>query len=192
MQHGSVTVVTGPMFAGKTETLIRMIAELPKGARYSTIKPILDTRYSTTEIVSHSGERVDADIVPSDADAYQLIHNTHTLFIDEAQFFSAAAARKFLMFARMGTNIVAAGLDLTSGGEPFGPMPLLMAFADKVVKLRGTCAKCAQPSSRTQRLAPVDRATTDPLSPVYIGGAESYEPRCTVCFDDGWYLPPTY
>lgn len=169
-------VITGPMWSGKTETLISRVAEfgLKDGRPMSVLKPVTDTRHATPEIISHDGTRMRAQWV--ERDLPDLPRDVKLIAIDEAQFLSLDAVPRILDVMRAGVHIVAAGLDLTFRAEPFGPMPALMALADTVTKLKSRCAKCHQPASRSQRLS----ASAET---VLVGGAEAYEPRCFGCFD---------
>lgn len=171
------------MFSGKTEELIRRLFRAKQSGRVVCVfKPKIDVRYSTEEIVSHSGLRIDAYVtdtlvLPAGADP-------DVVGIDEAQFFGAALIPFVEDCLQKGVRVIASGLDLTFKGEPFHPMPHLLALADDVVKLHAVCARCLKDASRTYRLA--DHSAT-----VLVGGAESYEPRCLACFPKEGYAEPS-
>ena len=174
MPYGDLEVVCGPMFAGKTSRLIARINEWYSWDHtVGILKPEIDTRYSAEpRINAHNGDWLPADVIRwfgigTPEPPY--------LAIDEAQFLTDAQAREILGLLKLGKHIVVAGLDLNSSGEPFGPMPLFLAHADVVTKLRGTCAKCGEPSTRSQNLTPN-------TAEILVGGPESYEPRCALCF----------
>lgn len=177
---GSLRVVVGPMFAGKTEHLIGAVrAARIAGQRIAVVKPNVDTRNPGVEITSHAGNRIDAATVARDGS--DLPGGVDVLAIDEVQFFSGDAIPKIVELAfEHGVHVVACGLDLDAYGRPFGPVPALLAFADEVVKLRGMCAACGAPSSRSQLLA--SRPSRDVI---LVGGTDLYEPRCRACFTPG-------
>ena len=171
---GALTVLCGPMFSGKTELLIqRVLAATVKAVVY---KPVADTRYADMFVHSHNGLRIAA--VGLELDAPNLLDDTDVgvIAIDEAQFLLSDAVPRILEAVRAGVHCIVAGLDLDSFGRPFGPIPILMSFATDVVKLSGKCARCTRASTRSQRLV-------QDTSPIWVGGAEAYEPRCLQCFD---------
>lgn len=173
---GRLEVIAGCMWSGKTETLITRVAEfgLKSGANIAVFKPVTDTRHPTPEIVSHDGTRLHAKWI--ERGLPDLPRDVSLIALDEAQFLSLDSVPRIVEVMRAGVHVVMAGLDLTFRGEPFGPMPALMALADTVTKLKSRCAKCHLPASRSQRL-------TASAETVLVGGAEAYEPRCVVCFD---------
>jgi thymidine kinase len=177
MGTGLLEVVCGPMFSSKTETLIQRVRDYGLArtpTKVAVFKPITDTRHVEAAVISHAGSSIDAQWL--DKDAPNLPHDVDLIAIDEIQFFSLDAIPKILAAVHAGVNVVAAGLDLTYRGEPFGPVPALLAYADVVTKLTSRCAQCHQPANRTQRR--VGASDT-----VLVGGAESYEPRCLLHFD---------
>jgi thymidine kinase len=175
MDRGNLRVVVGPMFAGKTEYLIRAVAEAEEfGATVAVVKPAIDTRNPGLEIISHAGTRVHATTISRDA--HDIPEGIDMLAIDEVQFFSFDAVPKIVEVAyQRGVHVVACGLDLDAFGHPFGPVPALLAFADEVVKLRGTCARCGASSARSHR-------NIKSRDAILVGGADMYEPRCVGCF----------
>lgn len=175
---GSVEVITGSMFSGKTEELIRRIKRaLLAHQRVQAFKPRIDTRYDLTRIVSHGAVAVDAVAVATSASLEaRVADSTDLVAIDEAQFFDGGIVDVCERLANRGVRVVAAGLDQDYLGRPFAPMPELMAIAEEVTKVRAVCTACGGPASRSQRLRA--EATT-----VLVGGCESYEARCRACFE---------
>ena len=176
---GSLVVLTGPMFSGKSSRLITRVrlAEI-EGFKVRAFKPVTDTRNTDSWIHSHNNEKIPAEFIERDGTGLPTTPGVELLAIDEAQFLLDSAVPRILDLVRQGTRIIAAGLDLDAFGRPFGNLPMLMAFANEVVKLTGKCAKCPSPSTRSHRLV---RSTTD--ATILVGGAETYEPRCLPCFD---------
>lgn len=179
---GSIEIVCGSMFSGKTEELIRRVRRA-KIARQNVqvFKPAMDTRYTTEAVTSHNGLGVDAVPVQSAAEISRLIlPETSVVAIDEVQFFGWEVTELCQKLADRGMRIIAAGLDMDFRGEPFGPMPVLMAQAETVEKLQAICVVCGNPASRTQRLINGQPAAfDDPV--ILVGGSESYEARCRRC-----------
>lgn len=175
---GSVEVITGSMFSGKTEELIRRLKRaLLARQRVQAFKPRIDTRYDLTRIVSHGAIAIDAvAVATSESLEVRVEDGTDVVAIDEAQFFDAGIVDVCERLANRGMRVIAAGLDQDYLGRPFAPMPELMAIAEDVTKVRAVCAVCGSPASRSQRLIP--EATT-----VLVGGSESYEARCRACFE---------
>lgn len=175
METGYLEVICGPMFCGKTERLISRVNHWRRdGYQFIAIKPSVDDRYDNTKIVSHQGTAVDAQLV-SPNEPWSIPPEFTHIAVDEAQFLSTWEAEYLISLANLGKCIVITGLDLDAAGRPFGPMPMLLAFADSITKLRGICASCQSASTRSQLL-------TGSFSAVRIGGAEAYEPRCSRCF----------
>ncbi len=176
---GSIEVVCGSMFSGKTEELIRRIkrANIAR-RRVQVFKPKLDNRYSAYEVASHDGLRRDAELVTdSDEIAGLLQDETEVVAIDEVQFFDAGIVPLCEQLAAMGKRVIVAGLDQDFRGEPFGPLPILMAKAEAVDKLHAICVVCGAAASRTQRLIDGRPASYhDPV--ILVGASERYEARC--------------
>jgi thymidine kinase len=170
------------MFSGKTEELIRRVrrAKIAK-QNVQVFKPAMDTRYTTEAVTSHNGLGVEAVPVQSAAEIEQLIRpETSVAAIDEVQFFGWEITELCQKLADRGMRVIAAGLDVDFRGEPFGPMPVLMAQAERVDKLQAICVVCGNPASRTQRLINGQPAAyDDPV--ILVGGSESYEARCRKC-----------
>ncbi len=187
-EGGWVEVVCGSMFSGKTEELIRRAkrAVIAK-QKVQVFKPSVDTRYVHEKVTSHSG--ADFQAVPVAEAAAILEHldeDTEVVAIDEAQFFDWSISEVCNELANRGLRVIVAGLDMDFRGEPFGPVPILMAQAERVDKLQAICQQCGAPASRTQRLIDGRPAAYD--DPVILVGAEEvYEARCRVCHR----VPPT-
>lgn len=176
---GWIEVICGSMFSGKTEELIRRIkrAAIAKQA-VQVFKPSIDTRYTVEQVASHSGIYFKAEPV-SDVGAIRglLDVNAEVIGIDEIQFFEAGVLELCRELAQGGRRVIVAGLDLDFRGEPFGPMPFLMAEAEQVDKLQAICLVCGAPASRTQRLINGQPANYhDPI--ILVGASENYEARC--------------
>ena len=175
---GSVEVITGSMFSGKTEELIRRLKRaLFARQRVQAFKPRIDDRYDPTRIVSHQAVAVDAIAVATSQSLEERVAaDTQVVAIDEAQFFDRGIVEVCERLANRGIRVIAAGLDQDYLGRPFPPMPDLMAIAEEVTKVHAVCTVCGGPASRSQRLS-FEAAT------VLVGGAESYEARCRACFE---------
>jgi len=179
---GWIELVCGSMFSGKTEELIRRVrrAQIAR-QQVQVFKPAMDTRYTTEAVTSHNGLGVEAVPVQSAAEIEQQIRpETSVVAIDEVQFFGWEITELCQKLADRGVRVIAAGLDMDFRGEPFGPMPVLMAQAERVEKLQAICVVCGNPASRTQRLINGQPAADDePV--ILVGGSESYEARCRKC-----------
>ena len=181
MRHtnGSIEVITGSMFSGKTDELIRRLRRA-RIARQSVqvFKPAIDNRYAVEKVTSHAGSEFEATPVPRAADIEPLVRpDTTVVAIDEAQFFEPAVGELCQRLAARGVRVIIAGLDQDFRGDPFGPMPQLMALAEHVDKLHAICAICGGEASRTQRLINDQPAWfDDPV--VVVGASELYEARC--------------
>ncbi len=177
--HGSIEVVCGSMFSGKTDELIRRLRRAVI-ARQSVqvFKPTIDVRYAVEKVTSHAGADFDAIPVGKAADILAGIKaDTTVLGIDEAQFFDEDIVEVATQLAERGLRVLVAGLDTDFRGEPFGPMPVLIAKAERVDKLQAICMVCGEPASRTQRLVNGKPARyDDPV--VIVGASEMYEARC--------------
>ncbi len=181
---GGVEIITGSMFSGKTEELIRRV----KRARFArqrvqAFKPQIDDRYDAEKIVSHSASEegsakvLAAVAVGSSASLLERVEaDTDIVAIDEAQFFDRDIVEVAQTLADRGVRVIVAGLDQDYLGRPFHPMPELMAIAEEVTKVHAVCMVCGGEASRSQRLIE-DRGT------VLVGGSESYEARCRACFE---------
>ena len=189
-RKGSLSVICGPMFSGKSRELIRLvhIAEIA-GQRTVMFKPRIDTRYSHSDIASHDGIRKQALAVDTARELLSVLGAGGSLpevvAIDEGQFFDRGLTAACLWLVDRGLRVAVAGLDRNFRGEPFGSMPELLACADEVLKLRAVCMRCKDPRVTAvlpQRLIDGRPAPYD--SPeVMVGGAEFYESRCLDCHE---------
>jgi len=177
--NGSIEVVCGSMFSGKTDELIRRLvrATIAK-QKVQVFKPSIDIRYAVEKVTSHAGANYDAIPVANAAEIHaKLDSETTVVGIDEAQFFEAEIADVAQELAARGVRVIVAGLDMDFRGEPFGPMPLILAKAERVDKLHAICMVCGDEASRTQRLVNGKPAKyDDPV--VIVGASELYEARC--------------
>lgn len=183
---GWLEVICGSMFSGKTEELIRRVRRA-RIARQSlqVFKPALDTRYANREVTSHNGLQFEAIPVEGTVQARELIEpDTTVVALDEAQFFGDDVVDLCEELANQGKRVIVAGLDMDFRGEPFGPMPKLMARAERVDKLHAICVVCGDRGSRTQRLIDGRPAShDDPV--ILVGASEVYEARCRRCHQVG-------
>ena len=180
---GWIEVITGCMFSGKTEELIRRLNR----ARYARqkvviFKPRIDVRYAPDSVVSHSKQELQAIALDDPADMIENAVGVDVIGIDEAQFFGPALVPVVERLANEGKRVVVAGLDQDFLGRPFDPMPHIMAVAEYVTKNLAICMRCGNPADRSQRL--VRREAT-----VVVGGSEAYEARCRRCFDPSLSAP---
>lgn len=181
---GWIEVICGSMFSGKTEELIRRVKRATIARqKVQVFKPALDTRYNAEKVSSHNGMHFDARVVSRASDILALVEDdTDVVAVDEAQFFDWAIADVCAELADRGKRVIVAGLDMDFRGEPFGPMPLLMAQAEVVDKLQAICVRCGGSASRTQRLINGRPANyDDPV--IMVGAAEVYEARCRRCHE---------
>ncbi len=171
---GSIEVVCGPMFSGKTEELIRRVKRSQIARQKVQIfKPSIDNRYHESEVVSHSSLSIEAIPVSSSVEILQkVLDSTRVVAIDEVQFFDNFIIKVVEKLARRGVRVICAGLDQDYMGKPFGPMANLLAIADSVNKIQAICTICGAPASKTFRKNP---ANSDQ---VLVGEADLYEARC--------------
>lgn len=181
MKHetGSIEIITGSMFCGKTEELIRRLRRATIARqRVQVFKPAIDNRYAVEKVTSHSGSEFDAKPITNVSDLPNLlVPETTVVGLDETQFFTQEIIPMVQELADRGIRVIVAGLDTDFRGEPFGPMPVLMAEAERVDKLHAICMVCGEAASRTQRLINGKPAHyDDPI--VIVGASELYEARC--------------
>jgi thymidine kinase len=176
---GSVEVICGSMFCGKTDELIRRLrrATIAK-QKVQVFKPVIDLRYGVEKVTSHAGSDFAATPVQSANQIMPLLEpDTTVVGVDEAQFFDDEIAKVVETMAENGIRVIVAGLDLNFKGEPFGSMPVIMARAEQVLKLQAICMVCGEPASRSQRLVNGKPARyNDPI--IIVGASEMYEARC--------------
>ena len=174
--NGSIEVICGSMFSGKTEELIRRLrrAKIAK-LNVEIFKPATDTRYHDTEVMSHNSNSIPAVPVAHSSAILLLNADTQVVGIDEAQFFDAGLPEVCNALANKGIRVIVAGLDMDFTGKPFGPVPGLMAIAELVTKVNAVCVCCGLPAMYSYRKVASEER-------VLLGEKESYEPRCRACF----------
>lgn len=178
-KDGTLEVITGCMFAGKTEELIRRVNVLRFANKNIIVfKPKVDDRYSDTAVVSHAGSSMESIDIERAEEILDHVTDAHEVVaIDEIQFFNEEILEICEHLALEGKRVMVAGLDMDFRGEPFGIIPALMTKAEFVTKLTAVCTKCGGPATRTQRLVNGAPASyDDPI--VLIGASEAYEARC--------------
>jgi len=175
--RGWIEVVAGSMFSGKTEELIRRLnrAKIAK-QKVEIFKPKVDTRYSDDEVVSHNSNAIRSTPVETAANILLLSSDVDVVGIDEAQFFDEGLADVCNELANQGIRIIVAGLDMDFQGNPFGPIPGLMATAEYVTKVHAVCMHCGNLAQYSHRLSDTDKL-------VLLGEKDAYEPLCRVCYN---------
>ncbi|SEL27355.1 thymidine kinase [Parapedobacter koreensis] len=174
--YGSIEVICGSMFSGKTEELIRRMrrAQFAK-LDVEIFKPTMDTRYHQTDIISHDSNHIPSTPVDHSSAILLLSSSTRVVGIDEAQFFDDELPNTCNTLANRGIRVIIAGLDMDFKGRPFGPIPALMAIAEHVTKVHAVCMRCGAPANYSYRIAKDKQK-------LLLGEKESYEPRCRACF----------
>lgn len=175
--YGSIEVICGSMFSGKTEELIRRLkrAQIAK-LNVEIFKPRTDTRYDETAVVSHDLNSIQSTPVESSSAILLLGANTQVVGIDEAQFFDENLPEVCNKLALKGIRVIIAGLDMDFQGKPFGPMPALLAIAEHVTKVNAVCMRCGSPAVYSYR-------TVANENKILLGEKDSYEPRCRACYN---------
>lgn len=185
-QTGMIEVVCGSMFSGKTEELLRRVrrAQIAR-QKVQVFKPTIDNRYSVDHVQSHNSNRVASRPVEKAKDILELVDdNTRVVGIDEAQFFDDAVVEVAQKLAFRGIRVIVAGLDMDFRGQPFGPMPKLLAVAEDVTKLSAVCMVCGGAASRSQRiLAPETDTQKNSKEVILVGAKDCYEARCRFCHE---------
>jgi thymidine kinase len=181
MKNGSVEVICGSMFSGKTEELIRRMkrAQFAK-QQVEIFKPAMETRYSEENIVSHDQNAIPCTPVEHSGNILLLSGGRDVIGIDEAQFFDEGLPQICNQLANQGIRVIVAGLDMDYKGNPFGPMPELCAIADDVTKVHAICVECGQLAGYSYRLVHNDKL-------VLLGEKEEYQPLCRSCFMNKQY-----
>jgi len=174
---GWIEVITGSMFSGKTEELIRRL----KRAKIAQLnveifKPSIDTRFSVEQVVSHDSNAIHSTPVKKASDILPLAIDKDVIGIDEAQFFDLEILDVCNQLANKGIRVVVAGLDMDFRGKPFGPIPALLATAEYVTKVHAICVRCGNLAHYSHRLTKADNL-------VLLGEKDVYEPLCRPCFD---------
>lgn len=178
-RSGWIEVVTGCMFSGKTEELIRRIRRAVfAGQGVIIFKPFKDNRYSEREVVSHDEKAYTSTVVQNAEDIILQSQDYPVIGIDEAQFFDHALIDVCQHLALKGRRVIVAGLDLDYKGIPFGPMPHLLAVAEYVTKVHAICPHCGNLATHSYRLS-------EEQETVVVGEKDKYEPRCRTCYSMG-------
>ena len=179
---GSIEVICGSMFSGKSEELIRRLRRaMIARQKVQAFKPEIDDRFSPDDIVSHDDRRIECEKVKTCEDVLRLVRDdTKVVGIDEAQFLGDGLVAVCEKLAGEGRRVVVAGLDQDYRGRPFEPIPQLLALAESITKTMAVCMRCGAPANKTQRLIASDER-------IVVGAGETYEPRCRSCFEP----PPT-
>lgn len=174
--QGWIEVITGSMFSGKTEELIRRLrrARFAK-QKVEIFKPRIEIRYSEEEVVSHDDNSIHSTPVDSAANIILLASEVEVVGIDEAQFFDDGLVDVCNQLAYSGVRVIIAGLDMDYRGKPFGPMPKLMSIAEYVTKVHAICVRCGNLAHYTHRLSEDDKL-------IVLGETDIYEPLCRVCY----------
>jgi thymidine kinase len=173
---GSIEVISGSMFSGKTEELIRRLkrAKIAKQS-LEIFKPILDVRYSETEVVSHDENTIQSTPVENSANILLMVGDVDVIGIDEAQFFDKGIIEVVTKLANNGIRVIIAGLDMDFKGDPFGPMPELLSIADFITKVHAICVRCGNIAQFSYRFSQKNQV-------VLLGEKDTYEPLCRTCY----------
>jgi thymidine kinase len=174
---GSIEVICGSMFSGKTEELIRRMKRAQFAKQTVEIyKPCIDVRYSEDKVVSHDSHSIPSTPIQSPAQMLELSNDVEVVGIDEAQFFDNSIVEVVQTLANKGIRVIIAGLDTDFMGKPFGPMPALMAVAEDIQKVHAICVKCGSPANHSHRLSASEQL-------VVLGEKDIYEPLCRHCYN---------
>ncbi len=176
-KRGSIEVIAGSMFSGKTEELLRRLKRATiAGLKVEIFKPAVDTRYSDNMIVSHDENSIPSTPVENASMILLLANEVDVVGVDESQFFDDAIVEVCRELANRGIRVVAAGLDMDFAGHPFGPMPALMSTAEYVTKVHAICVDCGNLANYSYR-------TAEDTSVVLLGEKEAYKPLCRRCYN---------
>lgn len=175
---GSIEVICGSMFSGKTEELIRRLRRAQfANQKVEIYKPAIDVRYAEDQVVSHDAHSIPSTPIDSPASMLLLSSDVEVVGIDEAQFFDDTLVEVAQALANRGIRVIVAGLDTDFTGKPFGPMPALMAVAEDVQKVHAICVKCGSLANHSHRLSKSDKL-------VVLGEKDIYEPLCRHCYNE--------
>jgi thymidine kinase len=173
---GWIEVISGSMFSGKTEELLRRVRRARfAGQKVEIFKPDVDKRFDEERVVSHDATTAPSTVVNSSGNILILAHEAQVVGIDEAQFFDMELVQVCTQLAAMGKRVIAAGLDMDYLGRPFGPMPGLMAVAEYVTKVHAICMRCGALANHSHRVVESSRL-------IELGEKTEYEPLCRACF----------
>lgn len=177
-KRGSIEVICGSMFSGKTEELLRRLkrAKIAK-LKVEIFKPTIDVRYSESDVVSHDKNSILCTPVDSSGNILLYAEGVDVIGIDEAQFFDKGLVSVCNQLANQGVRVIVAGLDMDFKGEPFGPVPALCAIADEVTKVHAVCVRCGTPAYISHRLVENNNR-------VLLGEQNEYEPMCRNCYNE--------
>lgn len=176
LKKGSIEVICGSMFSGKTEELIRRLKRAKIARLHVEIfKPAMDVRYSQEHIVSHDSNSILSTPVESSGSILLLSSDVDVVGIDEAQFFDEGIVDVCAQLANQGTRVIVAGLDMDFRRNPFGPMPALLSIADEVTKVHAICVKCGHTAHYTHRMVENEKQ-------VLLGEKNEYQPLCRTCY----------
>jgi len=176
LNPGSIEVICGPMFSGKTEALIQRAKEEQfKNQNIQVFKPSIDNRYSNKNVVSHNKNKIECIVINSAIEILSFRDNINIFLIDEAQFFDKEITNVCQKLASKGKKIIIAGLDRDYEAKPFGQMLSLISISNNVTKLKSICSVCKKSAEYSYRI-------TEEINQVLIGEAEKYEPRCKICY----------
>ncbi|WP_118974440.1 thymidine kinase [Taibaiella koreensis] len=179
VDSGWIEVICGSMFSGKTEELIRRLKRAQiANQRIEIFKPAIDTRYHETDVVSHDESRIRSTPVTASQNILLLAEDAEVIAIDEAQFFDAELPNVAETLASKGMRVIVAGLDMDFQGQPFGPVPALLAKADYITKLHAICVVCGNIANYSYR-------TSAEAGRLVLGEKDKYEPRCRKCYHKG-------
>lgn len=181
-KKGWIEAIVGPMFAGKTEELIRRVRRMDYAHKnYMVFKPVIDNRYSYTDVVSHNKKSVKAIAIRNGEELWKnLKPETQCIVIDEVQFFDESFFKDIVELANRGYRVICGGLDTDFRGEPFGIIGSILSVAEDVMKLTAICVVCGSEATKTQRIINGNPAYyDDPI--ILVGEKESYEARCRCC-----------
>ncbi len=178
-RSGWIEVVCGSMFSGKTEELIRRLRRANIANQKVVIfKPVIDTRYDETKVVSHDARAIEAIPVAHSSAILEVSDDVNVVGVDEAQFFDMELTNACQTLAERNIRVIVAGLDMDYRGIPFGPMPNLLAVAEYITKVHAICVHCGNLATHSYRLSEEE-------SVVLLGEKERYEPRCRTCYNMG-------
>lgn len=178
-RSGWIEVICGSMFSGKTEELIRRMRRARIAHQKAAIfKPTIDVRYSRDEVVSHDANSIPSTPIQSARELLHIHEEINVIGIDEAQFFDDELPKVCEQLALKGIRVIVAGLDMDFRGQPFGPMPALLAMAEYITKVHAICNHCGNLATHSYRLSPDEQT-------VLLGEKQEYEARCRVCYSMG-------